>query len=139
MDSQTYSLPCTTHSSGAQEQNYIVHFQLRKHCTVTCSPPSHPVEASSGKRKVHTTLPSCVAFIKPSILQIRYFKPSKIIEILTFHISVFVNMTNIIVKHYTVVYMCVEVMIYQSDRLPEIFMISEIPTMGDIKTHQMRE
>ena len=43
-----------------------------------------------------------VTFAKPFLLKIQYSKPSKIIEIWTLHISVFVNMTNIIVKSYTV-------------------------------------
>ena len=49
-------------------------------------------------------------------------------------------MTNIIVKNYTVLYTYVEVMSCQSDRFPEMFMISETPSIrGEIKTHQMRE
>ena len=81
-----------------------------------------------------------VTFAKPFLLKIQYSKPSIIIEIWTLHISAFVNMTNIIVKSYTVLYMCVEVIICQSDRLPEIFMISETPIrVGIFKTYQMRE
>ena len=65
-----------------------------------------------------------VTFAKPFLLKKQYSKPSKIIEIWTLHISVFVNMTNIIVKSYAVQYMSMEVIICQSDRSPEIVMIS---------------
>ena len=37
--------------------------------------------------------------------------------------SVFVNMTNIVVKHYTVLYMPVDIIICQSERPPERLMI----------------
>ena len=84
------------------------------------------------------TLPAFrVTFAKPFLLKIQYSKPSKISEIWTLHISVFVNMTNIIVKSYAVQYMCMEVIICQSERSPEIVMISQTHTMGDIKTHQV--
>ena len=36
-------------------------------------------------------------------------------------------MTHIMVKSYTVLYMCVEVMICQSDRSPEMLIISQTP------------
>ena len=39
-------------------------------------------------------------------------------------------MTNIIVKSYAVQYMCMEVIICQSERLPEIVMISQTHTIG---------
>ena len=39
-------------------------------------------------------------------------------------------MTHIMVKSYTILYMCVEAMICQSDRFPEMFMISQTPMMG---------
>ena len=71
-----------------------------------------------------------VTFAKPFLLKIQYSKPSKIIEIWTLHISVFVNMTNIIVKSYAVQYMCMEVIICQSERSPEIVMISQTHTIG---------
>ena len=49
------------------------------------------------------TLPAFgVSFAKPFLLKIQYAKPSKIIEMWTLHISVFFNVTNIIVKSYTV-------------------------------------
>ena len=52
--------------------------------------------------------------------------------------SVFVNITNIIVKSYAVQYMCMKVIICQSERSPEIVMISQTHTYRrDIKTHQM--
>ena len=78
-----------------------------------------------------------VIFAKPFLLKIQYSKPSKIIEICILNILVFVNMTNIIVKSYAVQYMCMEVIICQSERSPEIVMISQTHTMGGIKTHQM--
>ena len=34
----------------------------------------------------------------------------------TFHISIFVNITAMVVNSYTVLYMCMEVIICQSDR-----------------------
>ena len=39
-------------------------------------------------------------------------------------------MTHIMVKSYTILYMCVEVMICQSDRSPEMLMISQTPMIG---------
>ena len=39
-------------------------------------------------------------------------------------------MTNIVVKSCTVLYMCVEIMICQCERLPERLMISQTPSMG---------
>ena len=74
--------------------------------------------------------PFGVTFAKPFLLKIQYSKPSKIIEIWTLHISVFVNMPNIIVKSYIVLYMCMGVMICQSERSPEILVISQTPTIG---------
>ena len=76
-----------------------------------------------------------VDFIKPFLLKIQYSKPSKIIEICTLHISVIVNMTNIIVKSYAVQYMCMEVIICQSERSPEIVMISQTYTIGGTSKH----
>ena len=82
------------------------------------------------------TLPAFgVTFAKPFLLKIQYSKPSKIIEMWTLHISVFVNMTNIIVKSYTVQYMCMEVIICQSERSPEIVMISQTPTTEGTSKH----
>ena len=51
-------------------------------------------------------------------------------EFWTFYSSVFVNMTNIVVKSYTLLYMGVEVIICQSERSPERLMISQTPSMG---------
>ena len=77
------------------------------------------------------TLPAFkVTFAKPFLLKIQNSKPSKIIEIWTLHISLFVNMTNIIVKSYTVLYMCMEVIICQSERSSEILMIFQTPMTG---------
>ena len=72
---------------------------------------------------------------KPFLLKIQDSKPSKIIKIWTLHISVFVNMTNIIVKSYAVQYMCMEVIICQSERSPEIVMISQTHTIGGTSKH----
>ena len=45
------------------------------------------------------TLPAFgVTFTKPFLIKIGYPKPSKIVEFWTFHISVFVNMTNMVVS-----------------------------------------
>ena len=75
-----------------------------------------------------------VTSAKPFLLTIQYSKPSKIIEILTLHMSVFVNITNIIPQSYAGQYMCMEVIICQSERDPELFMISETHTIRG--THQ---
>ena len=48
----------------------------------------------------------------------------------TFHISVFVNTTAMVVKSYTILYMCMKVIICQSDRSPEWLMISQTPGIG---------
>ena len=40
-------------------------------------------------------------------------------------------MTNIIAKSYAVQYMCMEVIICQSERSPEIVMISQTPSIGE--------
>ena len=45
--------------------------------------------------------------------------PDKIVAFWTFHISLFVNTTAMLVNSYTVLYMCVEVIICQSDRSHE--------------------
>ena len=59
-------------------------------------------DTSHGKRHMEETIPAFgVTFAKPFLLKIQYSKPSIIIEIWTLHISAFVNMTNIIVKSYT--------------------------------------
>ena len=51
--------------------------------------------SSGGRRNVEETLPLFgVTFTKPFLLKIGYSKPSKIVKFLTFHMSVFVNMTN---------------------------------------------
>ena len=88
------------------------------------------------RRHMEESLPAFwVTFAKPFLLKIQYSKPSKIIEIWTLHISVFVNMTNIIVKSYAVQYMCMEVIICQSERSPEIVMISQTHTIGGTSKH----
>ena len=91
------------------------------------------------RRHMDENLPAFwVTFAKVFLPKIQYSKSSKIIEVCTLHISVFVNMTNIIVNSYAVQYMHVEAIICQSKRSPEIVMISPTHTVGgDIKTHQM--
>ena len=83
------------------------------------------------RRHMEESLPAFwVTFAKAFLPKIQYSKPSKIIEICTLHISVFVNLTNIIVKSYAVQYMHMEVIICQSDRSPEIVRISQTHTIG---------
>ena len=48
----------------------------------------------------------------------------------TFHISVFVNTTPMVINSDTIMYMCMEVIICQSDRSSERFQISQTPSMG---------
>ena len=80
---------------------------------------------------LHRSFPAFwMTFAKAFLHKIQYSKPSKIIEICTLHISVFINMTNIIVKSYAVQYMGMEVIICQSERSPDIVMISQIHTIG---------
>ena len=59
-----------------------------------------------------------VSSAKPFLLKMGYSEPSKIVDFWTFHISVFVNTTDMVVKSYTLLYMCVEVIIRQSERSP---------------------
>ena len=80
-----------------------------------------------------------VTFAKAFLPKIQYSKPSKIIEICTLHISVFVNMTNIILKSYAVQYMCMKVIICQSERSPEIVMILQTNTIGGTSKHSRWE
>ena len=86
-----------------------------------------------------TLPPFGVSFSKSFLLKIGYSKPSQIVVFWTFHISVFVNMTNIVVKSYTVLYMHVEVRICQSVRHPERLIISQTHSIGDFKLHQVGE
>ena len=53
----------------------------------------------------------------------------------TFHISVFVNTTHMVVNSDTIVYMCMEVIICQSERSPERLMISQTPTIRGTSNH----
>ena len=76
-----------------------------------------------------------VTSAKPFLLTIQYSKPSKIIEIQTLHMSVFVNITNIIVQSYAGQYMCMEVIICHSERSPEIVMLSQTHTIGGTSKH----
>ena len=80
-----------------------------------------------------------VTCVKPFLFTIQYSKPSKVIQIQTLHISVFVNMTNIIVQSYAGQYMCMEVFICQSERYPEILMISETHTIRGTSKHMRWE
>ena len=54
-----------------------------------------------------------------------YCKPSKVIDMQNFKICVLLNMTNIIVKSYTVLYMCLKEIMCQYDWSPEMFIISQ--------------
>ena len=76
-----------------------------------------------------------VTSAKPFLLTIQYSKPSKIIEIQTLHMSVFVDITNIIPQSYAGQNMHMEVIICQSKRYPEMFMISETHTIGGTSKH----
>ena len=76
-----------------------------------------------------------VTSAKPFLLTIQYSKPSKIIKIQTLHMSVFVNITNIIVQSYAVQYMCMEVIICHSERSPEIVMLSQTHNIGGTSKH----
>ena len=60
-----------------------------------------------------------VEFSKTLPSQMGYSEHSKIVAFWTFHISVFTNTTAIVVKSYTVLYMCVEVINDQSERSPK--------------------
>ena len=71
-----------------------------------------------------------VTSAKPFPLTVQYSKPSKIIEIQTLHMSVSVNITNIIVQSYAVQYMCMEGIICHSERSTENVMLSQTHTMG---------
>ena len=51
----------------------------------------------------------------------------------TFHISLFVNTTAMVVNSYTVLYMCVEVKNCQADGSPEMWMIFQTPSMGELQ------
>ena len=71
-----------------------------------------------------------MCFAKPFILKTGYSYPSKIVAFWTFHMSAFVNTTAMVVNSYTVLYMYMEVIICQSDRSPERYMILQIPSIG---------
>ena len=60
-----------------------------------------------------------VSFAKILPAQNRIFLTFQIVTFLTLHISLFVNTTAMVVNSYTVLYMCVKVIICQSDRSPE--------------------
>ena len=54
---------------------------------------------SGGRKNVEETLPAFgVTFAKPFLHKIGYSKPFKIVKFWTFHMSVFVNMTNTVVN-----------------------------------------
>ena len=61
---------------------------------------------------MEATLPAFgVTFAKPFQHKMGYSKPSKIVKFRTFHMSVFVNMTNMVVNSDVDPYMCMEVII----------------------------
>ena len=76
-----------------------------------------------------------VTYAKSFLLTIQYSIPSKIIEVWTLHMSVFVNITNIIAQSYAVQYMCIEVVICHSERSPKIVMLSQTHTIGGTSKH----
>ena len=51
--------------------------------------------------------------------------------------SVFVNMTNMVVNSDTAFYMCMEVIICQSDMSPDMYMIAHMPRIWRI-SNQLR-
>ena len=55
---------------------------------------------------------------------------SKIVAFCIFHISLVGNTTAVVVNSYIILYMCMEVIICQSDRSPERLMISQTPSIG---------
>ena len=61
-----------------------------------------------------------MSFAKPFLLKTGYSEPSKIVAYWTFYLSVFVNATNIVVNSDTVCYMCMEIIVCQSDMSPEL-------------------
>ena len=52
-----------------------------------------------------------VSYVKLFLLKPGYSKPSKIVAFCTFHMSLFVNTTAMVVNSDIVLYMCVEVII----------------------------
>ena len=57
-----------------------------------------------------------MSYAKPLFLKTGYAYPSKVVAFWIFYISVFVNTTARAVNSYTVLYMCMEVIICHSDR-----------------------
>ena len=55
-------------------------------------------------------------FAKLLFLKTGYAYPSKVVAVWTFYISILVNTTARAVNSYTVLYMCMEVIICHSDR-----------------------
>ena len=61
-----------------------------------------------------------MSFAKGFLLKTGYSQPSKIVVFWTFHMSVFVNTTNLVVNSDIVLYMCMEVISCKSDMSPEM-------------------
>ena len=60
-------------------------------------------------------------------------QPSKILTFCIFYISVFVNTTAMVVNSCAILYMCMEVIICQSDRSPQRVMLSQTPGIGELQ------
>ena len=60
-----------------------------------------------------------------------YSQPSNILTFCIFYISVFVNTTAMVVNSCAILYMCMEVIICQSDRSPQRVMISQTPSIWE--------
>ena len=91
---------------------------------------------SGGRRNVEETFPAfTMSFAKPFLLKTGYSEPSKIVVYWTFHMSVFVNTTNMVVNSDTVLYMCMKVIICQSDMSPKRLMISQTSSIGGTSNH----
>ena len=91
-----------------------------------------PHISSFGRRNVEKTLPTFeVNFSKLFLLQMEYSWPSKIVAFHIFYISIFVNTTAVVVNSCAILYMCMEVIICQSDRSPQRVMISQTPSIWE--------
>ena len=88
--------------------------------------------SSGGRKNVEKTLATFgMSFSKPFLMQMRYSQPSKILTFCIFYISVFINTTAMVVNSYAILYMCMEVIICQSDRSPQRVMISQTPSIWE--------
>ena len=70
-------------------------------------------------------------FVKSCLLKTGYSSHFKIVAFWTFHISIIVNTTAMIVNSSSILYLCVEVIICQSDKSPERLIISPNPSIWE--------